>query len=1069
VDEDGFLRHTDRKKDIYKSSSGRTVAPQRVEALFADFPEVSRVFAVGDGRDYVTLLIRPNVAYEQVDFEGLSREALHEYFRGLVVSCNRFLAPFERVVNFAVIDRDFSQEEGDLTQKGSFRRFNVVESFRDLIEPMYATAWIERPVDGLRVRIPVAFLQHLGVTESDVREEADGIAFLGADRKLRIRRDRDIEGRVWVGNCAYEGVPHVLDLDHWLRIPKLWVGNAELTLLTGEAVLLWTLSGDDRVVETEMVAVERSERALAKWPERLHTSGDREPGLLDVHAAAVVLSSSGGDQASHAIRLLTRVMRTGRLQHQELAESRLQTAWRHPETGVRGKAFVSLWKHQAPLPFRRTATLFCESLNDFLDDEACERLASLAYAPEKWRSFGRALTAQRQRLLASQDPVARDHAARLLRSLARIAVSEEDYYLPVRRQLAAWLLTPAAELVRAAGEALDEIKAAFRKRLGPRTHEAVDPDTRKSYGWGDTLRFEDGLDPADVERIASAVRETDLVREAAYLLHRRRIDLADLAPGSIWVRIAGTWFGRTVYTAAVRPRSRDRCDFVLYLKGAGVPVEDFLTDLRLTSVGAGDPGRVPLTPQLAGYWPEYGLAALEHVPGQSLQALTLQTETRSDPEARQRVIGAWEHLAWSALTAAFRFLRRTDGRWMLTGNLAREVSVPLNDYDERTRVLSTAGWRRFRGKLDALLRLSRGFLEPVRFHFPALRAVTPDDLLFAAVLEAFGLREGLAFLKDAAAEAGVPEEQPEEVRALCRRLRDYVARVEEQGYMPRALRFAIARYHEWAKQVPSADVHTRAAQLRELRSNYRIEAVARRFPGSRLWFYAETVLHGAPEEGQALMRRAIGQLRDGQPIREVLGRLYRDVRDKLPQYDHQYFLARAAYPHLDPDEKAQLVTTAEAGTSRAELATVHSDAAGRELRIRPVADARELDALYRLFYSAGMGRGLTGEEGLLVALDPAGYVVGGIAYIARTPHHVLFDKVVVLPRFRGLGIGSLLTREFIRRLEAERVAIVSSEFIRAEWLGRFGFRPHPNHAGVVLLLAPEEAEEDPDAQHDDHD
>jgi long-chain acyl-CoA synthetase len=1050
----GYLKHVGRKKDIYKSASGRTIAPQRIEGLFAGFPEVARVFAAGDARDHVTLLIRPNMDYAEVAFDQMSDAALHEYFRGLVVSCNRFLAPFERVVKFTLIDRDFSPELEELTPKGSFRRSVVEKNFRDVIEPMYASSTIERVVAGLRFKIPIAFLQHLGATEAGTRAEDDGLVFRALEKRLRVRRDSDTAGRVWIGNCCYDGVDKVIDLDDWLRLPRLWVGNAELTHISGEKILLWSLAGDDRITAAKMAGVEPPKVTIDEWQKRFDAAPDATPSLLTVHAAAVALSAGTREVALRAVDYLAYTMTAGRIRYQELAESHLQHASRHAERAVRSRAFVALLEHQAATSFGQTASLFCTSLLDFLDDEACERIAAIGFKPEHWRLLTRALASLRRSVTPGSSAQSNQFAIRLLRWLARIADLQEDYYLPIRRELSAWMLAPVSETTgRAAAEIAEGVTASFRRRLGIKQSRASDRQTGRSYTWSETLRFEDGIDPDERDRIAGALQHTELVRETVYLLHQRhKIDLPDLEPDSIWISLVGTRFGRSMYHAGVRLRNRERCDFTLYVKSTA-PTETFLTDLRLMCVAAGDPDETPLTPQLGGYWPEYGVATLEHIRGESIEALVGHMHEHPDRDVRQRLKNAWRHLSWSALTAVFEFYRRTEGQWMLTGTVTRDISVPLDDFDESTRVLSVAGRRPFDSALSMILRLKRAFLDRIRFHFPVLATEPDDEVVFAAAIEACGPREGLVFLNDAITEAERLPAPADEIAGLHRRMKAYVERVSEAGYMPRALHFAIARYHAWSKQVPEASVHARAAQLRQLQKNYRIDAAARRFPESRLWLYAETVLKEGPEEGRGTIGQAIQSLRGGVDITEVLGRLYKDLQEKLPSDDQHYFLTRAAYPHLDLEEKAQLVTTSEVGAERAELATLHTDRSGRELRIRPPADSCELDTLYRIFYTGGVGGGLTAYEKFLAAVDEAGYVVGGIAHIRRTPYHVLLDKIAVLPRCRGRGIGRLLLREFLRRQAADGVAVVSADFIRNDWLAQFGFRPHPRYAGVVLPLA----------------
>ncbi|MCH7814040.1 MAG: AMP-binding protein, partial [Planctomycetes bacterium] len=252
-DERGFLRHVDRKKDVYKNARGRTVAPQRIESLFVDFPEITRVFAVGDGREFLTLLIRPNYECPDVALRRMTEPERREYFRELVVSCNRFLAPFERVVNFALLDRDFSVDRGELTAKGSFRRAAVERHFRSVIEPMYVSDAIERRVGDLTVRVPIAFLQHLGATESGTRSLLDGLEFRAIGKSLRIRRDPDRAGRVWIGSGCYEPVGDTIDLNDWLRTPELWVGNDDLIHIAGDGILLWSQSAPERASPSRLV------------------------------------------------------------------------------------------------------------------------------------------------------------------------------------------------------------------------------------------------------------------------------------------------------------------------------------------------------------------------------------------------------------------------------------------------------------------------------------------------------------------------------------------------------------------------------------------------------------------------------------------------------------------------------------------------------------------------------------------------------------------------------------------------------------------------------------------------
>jgi len=115
------LEIVDRIKDIYKNNRGQTIAPRKIESLFEGVPGIIRTFLAGDGRSYNTLLIVPDTADEVIrSLRG--EDEKREYFQQLVTTANPGLAPFERILNFSILNRDFSLTKDELTPKGSYRR-----------------------------------------------------------------------------------------------------------------------------------------------------------------------------------------------------------------------------------------------------------------------------------------------------------------------------------------------------------------------------------------------------------------------------------------------------------------------------------------------------------------------------------------------------------------------------------------------------------------------------------------------------------------------------------------------------------------------------------------------------------------------------------------------------------------------------------------------------------------------------------------------------------------------------------------------------------------------------------
>ena len=153
-EKDGHYFILDRKKDIYKNSRGQTIAPQKIENLFQDFDSVKSVFLVGDGREFNTVLIYPDSKYSPINIKTADKQAIRDLYSSMILSVNSFLSPFERIVNFVIINRDFSAEKDELTQKETYNRKNILKNFADIIEPLYDKNYVVLHSGSKEIRIP---------------------------------------------------------------------------------------------------------------------------------------------------------------------------------------------------------------------------------------------------------------------------------------------------------------------------------------------------------------------------------------------------------------------------------------------------------------------------------------------------------------------------------------------------------------------------------------------------------------------------------------------------------------------------------------------------------------------------------------------------------------------------------------------------------------------------------------------------------------------------------------------------------------------------------------------------
>jgi long-chain acyl-CoA synthetase len=148
LDERGYLQITDRKKELIITSGGENVAPQLVESVIKSIPVVSQAVVVGDRRKFLTALLTLDpekipVAAKEAGCEALDvstvlrDERFVAYLQREIDRVNTKLARVQTVKKFAVIDREFTVEGGELTPTLKIRRKAIVEKYRSEIARLY--------------------------------------------------------------------------------------------------------------------------------------------------------------------------------------------------------------------------------------------------------------------------------------------------------------------------------------------------------------------------------------------------------------------------------------------------------------------------------------------------------------------------------------------------------------------------------------------------------------------------------------------------------------------------------------------------------------------------------------------------------------------------------------------------------------------------------------------------------------------------------------------------------------------------------------------------------------------
>ncbi|GAB2552015.1 AMP-dependent synthetase/ligase [Rufibacter soli] len=146
-----FLKITDRKKEMFKTSGGKYVAPQLIENKLKESLVIEQVMVVGEGEKFPGALIVPafdglqewckihHIPYTTNE-EMIKKPEILEKFQKEIDKANETLAQYERIKKFVVLPKAWSVETGEMTPKLSIKRKVITANNKDLIEGLYRTA-----------------------------------------------------------------------------------------------------------------------------------------------------------------------------------------------------------------------------------------------------------------------------------------------------------------------------------------------------------------------------------------------------------------------------------------------------------------------------------------------------------------------------------------------------------------------------------------------------------------------------------------------------------------------------------------------------------------------------------------------------------------------------------------------------------------------------------------------------------------------------------------------------------------------------------------------------------------
>lgn len=1047
MDEDGFIQIIDRKKEIYKNIKGETVAPQKIENLFRDFENVKQVFLVGDHRPFNTVLICPNYDDKQSILFDMDEKQKQEYFSSLIVTVNKFLAPFERILDFRLIDRTFDDQHGELTPKGTYKRKVIEKNFSELIDSMYARTDTSVYAGNIEIRIPNWFLREKGCLGRDVAADENGISVPKLNLSLTLKKTEE-KNVFRIGSFNYLVSSPFIDFQLLLIDPILWIGNNELVAFTGNNIVQWHRQIKESAqirFHSVTINTKPKEFELKQFNKIVSSS---EYSLQGIHLAYMILLSN---EDNVSLDYLNKILDDPKNNHYRLVLRILSRPIESLNIEIKRKQFASIIKGVDERKFGELFNSFIGSDKQLLDTELAHHIA-INSKGEKRLDYIEKFISDEVQQQSKDEQAEKTNFVHFFELITLYGITHPQLFRRVRRflmRLAA--LAENAEVKKLAEASLESLTSGFREWLGINRKIAVDLETGEEYQWEDVITFEEGIDPDDRQRIKNAISKTSVLREAVFMFSKGfLIRLDDILPGGIWISKLESRTDKSIYRITIQTRFQGAFDFTIHLN-RNLPPAKVKEEIKWLILGGMNKKGERLLPHFGDYWEEYELWTEAFVPRDSVARFLERENKKKDDEARQRLRELWPHFVWNTSAAYMNFWAVTNYNTQLANPRPENITVPTHDYQTGTLLYSVSKRINSVSPKDFFLNFYNLFIKETLEKYSFLDKKSIWNYIFSGVTECEGEEKALTLIKQFIEEIK-PDSKIENVDEILFRAEEFIRSVKNDGFIPKNLFFAIKRFHRWRALNQDADINAQAQMLYELYETYQLFDFEKEHITARPKFFLNTAF----AESSDTIKTALGDIIRKQRLGEIGAEKSQQLYSELLSLPHlseeeKFFLTRLNYPYLKPKDTAALIRTESFGGD-ANLVVQLTDEEGNPFLIRSPISPKEISRLHSLFLDSNLIVNFRPEHRFLVALSERGFIIGGLFYELIDEQTAHMEKIVVSARYRRTGISENLMNEFLKRLKSEHIRYVTTGFFRPEYFYKFGFKVEKKYSGLVKEL-----------------
>jgi len=1043
----------DRKKEIYKNSRGITISPQKIENMFQDFDAVKSVFLIGDGKAYNTVLLYPDKKWVK-NLENEKDFKLQEYYNSLLQSVNSFLASYERIVNFAIIDRNFSAEQGELTPKKTFKRKIILNNFNKYITPMYEKDYNSFLCKTNEVRIPKWLLRKSGIIANDIKWDGKMLYLRNINKSLELKFN---ESTILIGNYAYKNSNIFLDLNKLVLSPELWLGNRQFVEFFNFSAI--TPKHFDQPSELTIDLSEFKFQNIKVNKQYLddltHALRDKIFDLKNIHNAAIILFNEYDYNLSTAINYFSKILVSDKFDLIEFAINLLTRLRFHPSFKTRVKVVEVLTPNLS-------GELFIELLSEiFLTSDNPKILKDITLdirvlKEEHFSSILNKLATFRHEVDDANSQQLFFIEA-LINTITDYGIIHPTDYGWVRSELVKWNLSSAPDnIISLTNSAIDKLVSGFRKWLGLNREIAIDQESGEEYSWTDTIVFDPNVDDQYKESLLVAISKSQVLKEAIFLLSNHHIvELEDIQLRGVWVMFLGQNHGKSVFRVTTQTRDHNNHNFVINLNEE--QSDDFIQNevKWLITTGSSSRGR-KLVEDFGGYWPKYKIFTEEYVQGETLYQYL---ERNRYQIGSQENIDLWQlrwlHFIWNGIMAYFSFYRRSNFNYYIANSSSKNLIIPEHDYAVGTRLISISNRASVNDLTTMIISLYEDFIIDSENRYAGLEHVGDWEVVFCAFLQTISINKGLDQLNTLIKELDniAYQEKVKKYNLTKDRIRNFISDVSENGLLTKQIIFASLRYERWLNLNPKATIAARGSTIQQLYDDYDLGSLIDNYPETRIRFFLMTAFKDSNKSIKNELLILQKGLRAKTIIAENLDKYINKINKSIKlSKDDEYFITRLLFEHVDAEGVGKEFVWDSGSEGKLELISAISDNYGENHQIRQPGHPKEIAKFQTLLLNSNLTAVFNQQHKFLLIVNSSNQLIGGVYWIKTDDNCAYLERIVIHPKYRKRHLSSILLDELFNRLKNKRYKYTTVGFFQAGLFYNKGFHIDKRFGGLVKKL-----------------